>query len=534
MAKNILGLILILSMILAFSSSALADTIGTVSGDAVNIRSGPATTYDIIDSASGGDTYNILNLVDNWYHIRLPGGIYGYISADYMDKTTNQTLPATVRPLSSAVNIRAEASIDAALIGSFSGSQVLDVSGETEYWYQVNYQNQVAYVAKWLVMANYQTPLPAEGNIFATAIVNNDTLNFRDAPDGELLGVLERDMRLYVRQAHDDWYEVDTPLGRGFVHGAYLLFDNGQSIATDTSRQLEFSFKGTTAQGEIDLDFTEEDYGFYLELDGNTLINYQFDYSSNSLEISTDMEIKGELPTANDFSFSLGGDFNNNLIISADQPLYYRLDANENKTALELSIGLSPLIGKIIVIDPGHGSYEDGGLDPGATVGDLYEKDIVYDMALYIQQILGDRGATVLLSRGEEAYTTLAERAAQAAADQADILVSVHVNAATSSAASGSSTWLYAPENDDNYDREKRLLLAETIQRNLLAEGGLVDYGIREANFTILRHSTMPAVLVETAFITNPGDYALLLTDQFRYDAAYGISLGIIDYFMEV
>jgi N-acetylmuramoyl-L-alanine amidase len=163
--------------------------------------------------------------------------------------------------------------------------------------------------------------------------------------------------------------------------------------------------------------------------------------------------------------------------------------------------------------------------------GDLVEKDITFEIAMHMQRMLAEKGADVLLSRGETSDTTLEQRAALGNASGADILVSVHVNAANNTNASGSSTWFNAPEGDDSHDRAACRKLADCIQKAMLAAGGLSDYGIREANFAVLRASLIPAVLVEVAFLTNTGDAAKLSDPKFRERLAEGIVNGILDYF---
>jgi N-acetylmuramoyl-L-alanine amidase len=109
--------------------------------------------------------------------------------------------------------------------------------------------------------------------------------------------------------------------------------------------------------------------------------------------------------------------------------------------------------------------------------------------------------------------------------------VSVHVNSATNANANGSSTWFYAPTGNDKYNRASCRLLAECIQQGMLASGGLSDYGVREANFAVLRASEMPAVLVEVAFLSNEGDAVKLADPRFRELLAEGIVNGIVEYF---
>ncbi|MEG1662316.1 MAG: N-acetylmuramoyl-L-alanine amidase, partial [Clostridiales bacterium] len=93
------------------------------------------------------------------------------------------------------------------------------------------------------------------------------------------------------------------------------------------------------------------------------------------------------------------------------------------------------------------------------------------------------------------------------------------------------SVWYHAPLNDPSYNRQRVLLLSNSMQSALLQAGGRANYGIYEANFAVLRASAMPAVLVETAFLSNNQEAALLANDGFRQQLAVGIVNGLTDYF---
>ena len=534
--KSHLGaaLLLALLLLLAAAAPARADLIGRLTTSNVNIRGGPGIAYSVIGTANRNDSFVILNREGDWYAIRYPGGVKAYINADYLDVNQDSRLPATVRAGSGSVNVRGGPGADQPLLGSFSGNTALNVSGESGYWYEVAYNGKSGYVAKWLVTANYSAPAPAADSVYAPAAVNAETLNLRDAPEGEIIAKLSSGERLYVLESREGWYKVESPVGQGWVHGAYILFDQAKSSSLALPRADIPTFGGSQAQGKISLAWYEENFGFQLTLSGDNMIRYEVKESARGFSIITDMELSGALPKAADLGLVVQteGEFNNILTFSGSNLLHYNIAEEGYASKIHLTVGLSPLIGRIIYIDPGHASInENGKIDPGVMRGDLQEKDITYEIALLMRDMLAEKGAEVLLSRSETTDLTLELRAAPANAANADIMVSVHVNSAKNASANGSSTWFYAPEGDDNYDREARRLLAECIQRSLLTYGGLSDYGIREANFAVLRASEMPAILVETAFLSNADDAAKLADPNFRRLLAEGIVSGIIEYF---
>ena len=527
-AACLLALILLLFMV----APAKADIMGQVTGNVVNVRSGAGTAHSVIGSANKGDNFVVVNREGDWYVVRYHGGVRGWINSQYLKTSTNANLPSSVKAGSGSVNIRAAAATDAALLGSFSGSASLPVSGESGYWYAVSYNGKTGYVAKWLVIADYTPKAVLESSAWAPALVNAETLNLRDAPEGEILAKMDNGARLYVRDSRDGWYQVESPGGNGWVHGAYITFDQAKASMQSPAENLAPRFSGTQAQGRIEVEWRQENFGYQLDLRGSTLIRYELSEQGRAISIITDMEFVGDLPGGGGIQMGIEGEFANILTISGSEILHYNLTEEDHGSRLTLAVGLNPLVGRLIYIDPGHASVnENGKIDPGAMREDMQEKDIVYEIALHMLDILGNMGAGVMLSRGETTDLTLERRAWAANAAGADILVSVHVNAAANTNASGSSTWFHAPQDDDGYDRAACKLLAECIQKALLDSGSLNDYGVREANFAVLRASEMPAVLVEVAFISNEGDFTKLSNPPFRRQLAESICRGITEYF---
>jgi N-acetylmuramoyl-L-alanine amidase len=181
-----------------------------------------------------------------------------------------------------------------------------------------------------------------------------------------------------------------------------------------------------------------------------------------------------------------------------------------------------------VVIDPGH-----GGSDPGAInrwMG-LCEKDVTLDICHNLQRILEGRGLHVAMTRTDDRDVSWAHspdkvelgmRAHVAEASHADIFVSIHCNSAASSSYNGTSYhWCKACD----------LPLAQELN-GCLATGALnfVNHGPVRNNFYVLRHTDIPAVLIETAFISNPSDASRLADAAARNKIAESIADRLCEY----
>lgn len=169
-----------------------------------------------------------------------------------------------------------------------------------------------------------------------------------------------------------------------------------------------------------------------------------------------------------------------------------------------------------VVIDPGH-----GGKDPGAVSGEIYEKDINLAISLMIRDNLSEQdNINVYMTRNDDSFLSLSERAKFANERKADLYVSIHANALEDETYSGLFTFYHT-----NKPLSKQA--AELIQSAAVAASGALDRGVRSANYTVLHETDMAAVLVETGFMTCPEELAKLLQPEYQIKMAKGITDGI-------
>lgn len=189
-----------------------------------------------------------------------------------------------------------------------------------------------------------------------------------------------------------------------------------------------------------------------------------------------------------------------------------------------------------VFIDPGH-----GGGDPGARSKNLKlsECDLVLDISKRLAELLRNAGFDVRLSRnGPSISQTLEGRAENAFRWKADVFLSIHINASTSSSPNGFETYILPALGMKNSNGRlpgnahdvRNMQLGYAIQRRALKTSGYVDRGLRRARFTVLREAKMPAALIECGFISSGKDIKLLETSSGRERIALGIYQGLCDY----
>ncbi len=174
---------------------------------------------------------------------------------------------------------------------------------------------------------------------------------------------------------------------------------------------------------------------------------------------------------------------------------------------------------RVVVIDPGH-----GGRDPGAIgIGGLRETNVALPVSLQVATLLQQQGVTVVMTRTSEQTVELESRVQIAERANADIFVSIHANAISMSRPDVNGIETY-------YASDQGLPLARAIQNSLLQAVGGPDRGVRQARFYVIRRTSMPAVLVETGFVTGARDAPLLRDPAYQQRLAQAIARGILQY----
>ncbi|MFD0958877.1 N-acetylmuramoyl-L-alanine amidase [Paenibacillus chungangensis] len=172
-----------------------------------------------------------------------------------------------------------------------------------------------------------------------------------------------------------------------------------------------------------------------------------------------------------------------------------------------------------IVIDAGH-----GGSDPGSESKSLnrWEKEFNLTVSLMLQAELEKLdNVRVHMTRTDDTYIALLDRVAFAEEKQADMFISIHANSYTKTSVSGTETY---------YERENSKELAEIMHKHLLGATGFNDRGVRQAAYKVIKETTMPAVLLESGYLSNPEEAKVLFDNNKQKDIVAAIVKGVKEY----
>lgn len=210
-----------------------------------------------------------------------------------------------------------------------------------------------------------------------------------------------------------------------------------------------------------------------------------------------------------------------------------------------MSPGSVKQIGKIktVVLDPGHGGHDRGAKSPYG-----YEKDYALDVVARIRRILEAKKIKVVQSRLSDFFVGLEERPKMTSNYKDPIFVSIHFNAAGwKPSANGIEVYALPPLGypstgkapnpaADRYPSKGNAVVpasfvfANTMQHTLLGKTGGFDRGVKRARYAVLRHSEVPSILVEGAFLTNPTEAKNIHSSAWREKFSNAVAEGIIAY----
>jgi N-acetylmuramoyl-L-alanine amidase len=194
-----------------------------------------------------------------------------------------------------------------------------------------------------------------------------------------------------------------------------------------------------------------------------------------------------------------------------------------------------------VVLDPGHGGYDNGAMSIFGC-----EKNYALDVAWRTKPLLEAQGLTVYMTRTTDEFISLEDRVRFANMHPTALFIAIHFNAGDEEA-NGIETYTLAPRgvpsmaadgpllsdlraNPGNVCDAENMALACATHASLICHSRLYDRGIKRARFVVIRDITIPGVLVEGGFLTNPEDARLIATEEYREQEAQCLAIAVRNY----
>lgn len=201
----------------------------------------------------------------------------------------------------------------------------------------------------------------------------------------------------------------------------------------------------------------------------------------------------------------------------------YKLVLNKKFKAYSRSSQL-PLMGAVIVLDPGHGGKDSGAI---GLLGALKpEKAVAFDISSQLKLKLESLGAKVILTRSGDQYVTLQERLKLSKESRPDMFISIHADSLEDTrnlaTIKGFTTYYKDPIAKS---------FSDTVQSNVTMNLGRTGRGVKNMNFYVVRGTWAPSVLLETGFMPNPDEFQLLADSKEQAALANNIADSILKYF---
>ncbi len=532
-----------------------------ITADYVNLRSGPSTSYDIEKVLNKGTNCNIEGVARNkkgeiWYEVS--AGNDGWIRSDLLTLHTEkkgQISKITWEIASNGINI--------VVYGNSINKPSISVL-ENPIRIEARFSNDILSKNASALLIGIspiiRVRFDQQGLTTVVTVDLTDRIPFKaDFKDGKFV------INLELPKKGEKRVEVSDSL----VYAPIVLYNNTEfvelsSVLDSFGAKYSFSDSGVHIELLSDKfgipmsDLLKKDGDIYISL-GNLMKYFKVVVSESGNTIYADPTLlsykKSDSTEKLDFSLppkikKVENNGKTQYIIYADASNYKdklnfteRSGANPPKIVINTnSISVSGakvvlngskpvnkggvLSGRIIVIDPGHGSYSGPYLDTGATgPTGVKEGAVVLEIAKRLKALLEKDGATVILTHDtldNPNNPTLAQRCAIANNSGGDLFMSIHLNASVSREAHGTETYYWHSDS---------LKFAEAIQHSLVTELGTTDRGVKRDYLYVCRNvTTMPAILAEVVFVSNPHEEALCKQSTFLDKVAKAFEDGIIKY----
>ena len=481
-----------------------------IRGNNTTLRSGPAATYDTVDSVNQGEKLAILAERDGWYQVSR-GGRIAWVAGWVVDLDDEEALPsedpiADIKPeLPPKPEKPGPGVIWLSLKADENGLQIVMESGAKLDADIRESNGKVIYEFKdrQIEGLNLVKQSLGKGEIKAKArnVGDNTTVEIEFPYNTQYQTASEEGGQREVFIIPNSIWDVQRK----------SMGSNGERLVIKTLTQAQYS---RSKSGEV----------IEIRMPGVLLGKAQNDYLYN-----------GPLIKNVTFEEEMAGGNRTTVIritTNGDLGKYTVGQSTDGHDINILLVGQGQIKARrdnLVVLDPGH-----GGKDTGARGAYINEKDVNLTIALKAGELLKHKGIEVEYTRTTDIYLELTKERDEISeiANRLNpgLFVSIHANAAKNNpAAQGTETYYYAPVDNDLLflQLDERKSLAENLQRRLIAKLGRPDRGVKQSPYWVLQNTTMPSALVEVAFLSNAEEEMLLQQEYFLDLAAEAIAEGI-------
>ncbi len=564
--------------------------VARVTGSSVNLRSDAGTDAELRGQASRGDRFLVLGTKTVgekvWYQVMpAAGGEKVWIASWYteLEAQTQANASGAVNPgnqadpnppadsggslvgktivvTGSTVNLRSAASTSSAVLGRTVKGDTYTVLAETavggETWYQVKLRSGAkAWIAGWLVEAQSGSPSSTPGNSSSSSqsgsppsdekydvvgkeiVILYSGVNLRTEPgtDAKVAGTAEKGGVYTVlamqRVGGEAWYQIKLANGSK-VWIASWLTDKPDGSASSSVQLTQVELRSVEEQSHktvITIKHGQGNpYSTVRATADSLTVRLQNAYLGQNAQI--DKAYSGG--PLRHLAVEKSGSGTLQAVLTLEAGAYCTVKENGSNLVITVysrnSNGVQSLAGKVIVLDPGH-----GGSDPGAVgrVLGVTDAQVGLSEGLKLRDLLQAQGAKVIMTRESDIYVGLYDRPAVSNRAEADLFVSIHANSSESTSPRGIRVYYYAPESNANLYAQSyvRKELATKVSNALAAATGN-DSKVMTANYAVLRQNDRPCILIETGFLSNAEEEALLGDDKYLQTQAQAVCDGIVAY----
>ncbi|MDG5470914.1 SH3 domain-containing protein [Jeotgalibacillus sp. ET6] len=507
-------------------SEAAVSQSSTVTADQLRVRSGPGTDEEVIHSLHSGDEVDIASQENGWSEIITQDGITGWVNTDYLSQVTlkedasGQEAADSVSTATISVdrlNVRDDFSSAGAVIGSLNQGDTVKIIEEQYGWYHVEGNGLNGWVSSAYVQTNTpsaqaeQQDLSSDaGNDDAVITIMVDALTVRDEPShaGKPLSTVNYGEAYMIEERSGDWFKITLPSGEEGWIASWYTEPGGTITSMDAS--------------------TEEGSPLTVLYNGSNVRSMPSVQSEVVARVNSGEQFKAVSQNEDWFEIELDdgtAGFIANWIVSSEEASAENTAEEKPEEVVEEDTQedvpdppAASIEEATIIIDAGHGGRDSGAVGASGS----YEKSLTLRTAEILYHKLSSTGANVIMTRQDDRYIDLHTRVASSQQNDADLFISIHYDAIDDRSIRGFTTYYYGDMDHP---------FAQSVHAGLQDQLNLRDRGVHFGNYLVLRENSIPAILLELGYLSNPSEEAVINNDQFREIAATGIYNGVVDYF---